>query len=106
MPNTKSSTGCAARSFTRTAIGSPEWNTNDGCPPASRKATSVISTSREPQRPSVAWNMFDVGSAGSAAAVSCSSCLSWPSCPRDALSTALAVVAASSASSPSSTFVR
>ena len=27
-------------------------------------ATSVISTSRDPQRPSVAWNMFDVGSAG------------------------------------------
>ena len=40
--------------FSRTDIGSPEWNTNDGCPCRSDRITSVISTSRDPQRPSVA----------------------------------------------------
>ena len=49
--------GWCARVLSRTSIGSPDWNTCAGLPSRPCSVTSVISTSRDPQRPSVAWNM-------------------------------------------------
>ena len=41
----------------RISTRSPEWNTWAGWPSSPTSSTPVISASREPQRPSVAWNM-------------------------------------------------
>ncbi len=119
MPNTKSDAGACAVTDSRTDMASPLWNTCAGLPAWSRSATSVISISREPQRPSVASNMLrGVASAAESAA--------WappePASPAagggadggygtDAVrlladSTAFAVVDASNCSSPCSTAVR
>src|SRR4029078_11924052 len=56
MPKTKSSIGAGARSRIRTTIVSPVWNTCRASPSGPRNATSVISTSRDPHRPSMARN--------------------------------------------------
>ena len=54
---TKSSTGSGARRRMETSIRSPEWKTCPAAPSLPTSVTSVISTSRDPQRPSVARNM-------------------------------------------------
>ena len=58
MPKTKSSIGSGARSRIRTSSGSPRVkDVRRRSPSAPTSVTSVISTSRDPQRPSVARNM-------------------------------------------------